>query len=175
MLTKTIAVILSLLTTLMIAGCTQEVPVKETEPSQISETLATEEESAQICRGKLVVNGRDITEDHEIKIYQPNGNAHIPLLAVAEALGARTHWRDAKVAVIEVDGGVYEIDTAEEWFGILIPPGAENAIREVADSEMIIDIYSLRGLLKNLLHAEISIDYSEAVIYIDTKPPVVLS
>ena len=115
------------------------------------------------CR--LIVNGKDITENNYVRINSAY-SARIPLLITMKTLGADV-TKEENIVTINHNEKSVTLDISSFYLGILVPPGGEG-FREIINGDLIFDDASVRGLLKNMVNAEISIDCDNMIVYINT-------
>lgn len=118
---------------------------------------------------KLIVNGKDITDDVYVMIDYDTETVELPFLAIIEELGAEVEWKNNDVVIVTYNGMSQEIDTKDSDFGIAFPPGGGNSkyVRKIVNEDLIIDHISVISALKFTFNASVTIDYDEAVIIID--------
>ena len=126
--------------------------------------------------GKLIVNGKDITNGNHIKINYEYLYAELPFTAVVTALGAKVEWSSKTIATITFGGKDFILDTAKVSFtevgggpnAFIIPPGTAHGIHsQIIGDEFVIDSDSARGLIVNMMGAKIDIDYERAIVKIE--------
>ena len=101
----------------------------------------------------LIVNGKELTN-----VVFNGDSFELPILLISQELGAEIKWEGSKRVIIYNYGKSVVLDALEVDFGLAVPPGSIGAIRRLEDNEIIIDDISARGIIKNLLNAEISYD-----------------
>lgn len=101
-------------------------------------------------KGKLIVNGKDISSGTNFKFRCTN--EELPFLAVAEELGANISWDESKTTVTVTFEGAspIKINTARDDFGLLLPPGTEDGIRIFDNGEIFLDSETARTLLRRV-------------------------
>ncbi len=60
------------------------------------------------------------------------------------------------------------LDSQKSDFGVPVPPGTTGAARRKYDGEIVIDAVSIKGLLFNLMGAEVSVDYDALIVYVNS-------
>lgn len=124
--------------------------------------------------GRIFVNGNDISNGRHIKFNATN--EEIPLISVAEALGAKTERsEDNSVITITFAGKApIKINTKRTDFGILLPPGTEEGVRRIEDDEIILDSESVRIIL-NRIGAKYRVDRDSLEIRIEKTPRLIVN
>lgn len=175
MLRKIIVLLLIGMFLFLLAGClyNKSSPVTTNKESvhgstQTTNNILSNEEENKVSNCTLLVNGKDITSGNYVKINYQHQNTELPLLAILEELGADIQWKDANTVMIKYKETTFDIDTANEDFGLPIPPGTTKAIRQIVNNEILIDGTSVQGLL-NIMGAKIEIDYNSSVVSISQK------
>ena len=123
--------------------------------------------------GKLIVNGKDITDGNYVKVNY--SGAYIPLRPVMENLGAVLEWNaetnsvlifcNGKKYVFDIDNhSLYEAGTSNN---MLIPPpgGGEIGYCKITDGRTIMNDYTLRVFIR-LMDAKINVDYDNLTVEI---------
>lgn len=151
-------------------SCSDNKQISKSEPPSESvedtTTLLPTEENISMNNCSLFVEGKELSHLHYVRINHQDNNTEIPIIAVLEQLGASVLWKDKNEVTIEYNGNCTTIDTLEDDFGIPIPPGTTGAVRQIVNNEIIFDGWSVRGLLRNLMGAEIIVDYDSSIINI---------
>lgn len=139
--------------------------VKETlmENSVLDTNENTDKSESNLHDVCLYINDKAIV-DQRIKMNSEYNNAEIPLLYILSELGAEINWDTEFTVCVKYNDKELKIDTTNEWFGIMPPPGTEHAVRYIDDDELIVDIVSARGILKNMIGVKVYFD--EQSIYI---------
>lgn len=137
-------------------------------PTSVS-TLPAEGSDASAVEARLIVNGRDITEDNYVRINHTLKNAEIPVLAVFRELGY-----DVKVESnghVILDNDYVLLETLQPDFGHPMGYEGEGAVRKKLDGEFVIDYWSVCGWWYWGLNIDVEIDYDANTIYVNSFDP----
>ncbi len=140
--------------------------------SSVNKDNTTEQENSNSeftennCR--LIVNGKDITDECYVRFNQTRDIVELPLTAILKELGASVEWQDG-VATITFSDGRYIFDTTEEHFGVFPPPGSKYNLRKVVDNDIIMDYPSAHPVITYGMDAKIKINYDEKIITIQSN------
>lgn len=138
----------------------------------------------EIAACKLIVNGNVIPNTHNLCVNQEALFAELPLLAIAEAMGAQILRESNYVQVAEnqtvepllkteritITYNDYSVtlDTSRRDLGMDIPQWMENAVRREKDGELILDSRSLIPVFYHGWMTDIIVDYQENTVYVST-------
>lgn len=122
----------------------------------------------------LVVNGQEIPNDHHLKIDFDKRYAELPLIAIGEAMGAQV-VREAtsngliKTEKVTISYNDYSLvlDTAERDLNVHKPEWLIKPIRKAKNDELILDSCSVAPFFYHEWEFEITIDYRNAVVYVN--------
>jgi len=116
---------------------------------------------------KLIINGKDITNNNYVKIRIDDKVAELPLLAIMKELGAEVKWENEKSVSMIFHEKTLNFDVSKWDLDILVPPGAIG-VRKIINNELVYDYDSVKYLLKMHTNSNISINYDDMIISIDT-------
>ena len=170
---KVFALLLSCASICVLTSCWQG--VYESENRLSSDRMCTYSSKTEngkvgeeMSRHKLLVNGNELSNCQSAMIDSKTRNAEVPLLAVLRSLGADVTWEHNGYITVEHAGKTAMLDSQKNDFGVPVPPGTTGAVRRKYDGEIVIDVVSIKGLLFNLMGAEVSIDYDALIIYVNS-------
>lgn len=117
---------------------------------------------------KLIVNGKDITEGNTtvIRIYYQDRCEELPLLAIAEELGADVQWQEDFITV-RYKGNETTLDLSLDDFGHL-PPIGGTYTRKATQTEVYMDWISAEYFFNSLMDVDISVDYENYIVQINS-------
>lgn len=156
---------------IMFAGCDVSKPqdsmLSAESPNNIYETVTTNiEGKSDMTNCKLIINSKDITCGNYVMIDPNNQNTVLPLSVVINELGGSVTWKNEKTVEIRFKENAFELNIEKDDYGIPIPPGTSNAVRQVIGKEIYFDGNSIQKLLANMAGARITVDYDSSIIYI---------
>lgn len=131
------------------------------------ETASVELTSSQLIgnqKSTLYINGIEITDNDCVVVKSEIENAELPLLTIMEELGADIRWINDRIVEIEYDDIILTIDTTSNDFGIPSAPGNQYVVRKKVGNEIVFDLNTTQILLKNMLKANISVDYDNLIV-----------
>ncbi len=137
-------------------------------------TMSEEGENIMNNNCKLIVNNNDITEFTYVNLHE--NYADIPILAICEALGVSVTRIDSTNVILSYNDINYKLDMKEclltqegETINILsLPPGGTQRHFQIKNNDLIVDSITSRSFI-NLLGAKLSIDYDEAIVFVNNK------
>lgn len=159
---RIVCILLSMLICMLMIGCNKNANTSNTE-------VTTMEQMTMEDAGQIVVNGHNITNGQYYRYKYSGKQSEIPLLAVFEELGAKVKWVNQNKVKITYDGKVMNIDTTKDHFNIFAPPGTYNAVREVRGKELVVDIFSVKGVIASMTGATVRFDDNTQTVYIENK------
>ena len=139
----------------------EDVNLQTSEDYSLSESKS-EERNQMNTNGKLFIDGKEI--EYVCVINKEKREAELPLLTIAEQLGADIEWLNDTKVCISYDGHKEELDTNEEGFGWYPPPGTIGAVRKVEEHEIIMDSTSVSALIGYWFHVAINVDYQNNIV-----------
>jgi len=118
---------------------------------------------------RLVVNGKDITEETCVSFQEYHNGIEIelPLLAVVEELGAQIQWQGETVVAITYKGETRTYDTSKDDFGVYGPEGGV-ITRRIENSDLIFDLNSIDGILEEVYGVTVTVDEDDYVVYVNS-------
>ena len=116
-------------------------------------------------QARLVVNGKDITDDSYVAMHSVEKDSYVlyPALKILEEIGAQIKWED-DIILIKYNGVTKKIDSNKPH-GAYLFDGGSYAYAELAENEIIYSKIILSGILRNV--AKINNDFSSLTTYID--------
>jgi hypothetical protein len=140
-----------------------------------SQTEESENEMKYEC--KLIVNGKDITEDNYVKLHKEQRYAELPLVAIMQALGADVDWKTEEIAELTLYETKYVLDIRNNSlvvedggndfkYNIITPPPGSSVQYKTMERELIIEHIVIRDLL-DMLSMTMTLNYQDMSIIID--------
>ena len=122
---------------------------------------------------RLYINGKEHTTNSDLRINHDRGYAELPLLLIMETLGADISREQGIIIntskiTISYNGYSFTFNTAEKNYGLERQYWMERCVRRTEGEELIVDSLSVSAMLYHAWGTDISIDYEDAVVYIDT-------
>lgn len=173
---KVVALILLLICFASLVSCDKKEPENQTRVQRGEPSLNLSEENTQPQYSedvRLVVNGKDITEGNYVRIDRTARYAEIPITVIFEELGfdVQIEYDQEKDSyAVSIDGDVF-VDTQYDDYGIYIDYGARSYVRSIIDDQIIVDSNSVFTQLYWSYNADIEIDYTANIVYIDSFDP----
>ena len=118
------------------------------------------------CR--LVVNGKDITDNRYVKMDEAKQQIYIPVIAVYEAMGADIK-KIGSLVFISYNNGVVILDMSQFDFGVSLMPGTVAGMRKISAGDAIVESDTFNYyFIRNLKGAEYEVDYEDRIIYVNS-------
>ncbi|MBQ6839230.1 MAG: hypothetical protein IJO45_00880 [Oscillospiraceae bacterium] len=123
---------------------------------------------------QLYINGKEYIVNSDLQINHDQWYAELPLLTVMDALGAEIVVEQGNVInthmiTITFNGYSFTFNTEEKDFGLEKVYWLDRSVRRMKDGELIIDSRSVSAMMYHAWNVDISIDYAESVVSIDTR------
>lgn len=157
--------------------------------SSLQNKEGTSEDEGNITNpnnGKLIVNGKDITNECYVNFYKPvlkddvaayykemnystdfPMTVAIPMGAVTKELGATVTWQGNSM-IIRYKEWETELSKDLPHLGVPVVPSNCVGVRQIVNDDFIVDIHSLLTFLKNM-DAQVKIDRDNMIVYIDNR------
>jgi len=165
---KRMLVVLLVICTFLFTGCNRS-------PGDVNNDYLLKEKNAT-----LIINGKEPSEDYYAYIDHENETAVLPLLTVAQSLGAELKWITKNAVIIRFSDATYRLNLRKETLADLsngtnidichIAPGGHgvSGFPKHVDNDLLLDearigqFITLRGMYTK-------IDYENSVIEIYSK------
>lgn len=121
----------------------------------------------------LIINGKAVSTNLEPGFYYDQDM--IPFIATVEALGGKVTWDEYGKIRVEYQGKSEVLDTTEDYFGNITPPGGygwEFGYR-VEEGEIYTGLDSVSSFLERFMGAKIGSNELFTAYYIDNRTGVV--
>ena len=125
-----------------------------------------------VTKGRLIVNGVDITDGNHVYIHHGAENTELPLLATLRALGydAQMQYDQARdIYESNIDGCIGSISTEFEDYGIPLRSQEQGCVRKIENNDFIVDSNCMISRLYWDFGAKITVDFDASTIYIDSR------
>ena len=144
-----------------------------TEASMEQKNFQEEEPVKGSAPGKLVVNGKDITEGNYVVINYAKKNAEVPFLAIMRELGYKvefTHNANTGLYAAQIGESDLFLTSTKEDFGI-DTGNSDGYTRKIENDDFIFDVESLFTWLYWGWDIDIEVDFDTGTVYVNSFDP----